>query len=710
MSFLAPAALLGLLGALLPLVIHLLYQKRPRRLRFAAMTLLQRSLERIRRRVRLERYLLLLARMLIIAGLSIAAAEPIWGEPPEAESDASIPESIALVIDASLSTRATYRGESSFRRELAAARDRVRKMRPGDRMTLILAGLETQRLFDKPIADQAQLLARIDELKPSYAYANLSEAITRAAEALSEDAPDEERERRVVLLSDLQQSAFSGPSKLYLPNAKGAVRLELVESLGVGGQMENLAVTQLIESQQPSRDPQSRQFRARVRSYAPKEGSQAKKRALTLWVEGQAVLETQVDVMPQTLVDKSFSHRFFGSGSQAIFVELEDDVLAEDNRRHHLLSVARKVQVLIVDGAPSGLPKADEVYYLERALAVGVSDQPPARVVTVDELGNTDLSLYQVVILAGVPSLGRAESQALVRFVEAGGGLFISASSDVDPANYNERLGALLPLPIQGLRDLEHQTKRRMGFREPQLEHPILRAFRGEGLGGLRSTRTHSYLALRASELPSENVLLRYDNGDPALLLRTHGLGRVALLTTSLDRDLTDLPIRPAFVPLMRRSLLYLGRGLTDTENQASLVGQHRELPWPAGATRMRIHGPRGEPEVFHRPTRSDLLSYGPIEEPGFYRVEAELDAAWKPVAETSFAANIDTRESDLRPIASPDLYRLLGGHSESGALKLTEGGQGLVGLGSASSLATWFLGLMFVAFLTEAWLTARRA
>ena len=191
MSFVQPLLLLGLLGALVPIIIHLIHKRRPRTHRFAAIELVLKSVERVERRWRLRRFLLLAARCLLLAALALAAAGPLLGERSQRTAARSGPERLALVVDASLSMRADYEGRSAFSRAITAARNAVDNMGPEDQVAVVLAE-PRPRVLIAPTADPPRLLAALADLKPSFGSGELGEAVSRASQALAPSkAPDE---------------------------------------------------------------------------------------------------------------------------------------------------------------------------------------------------------------------------------------------------------------------------------------------------------------------------------------------------------------------------------------------------------------------------------------------------------------------------------------------------------------------------------------
>ncbi len=125
--------------------------------------------------------------------------------------------------------------------------------------------------------------------------------------------------------------------------------------------------------------------------------------------------------------------------------------------------------------------------------------------------------------------------------------------------------------------------------------HPLLAAFpaRGEGLA---SARFFQFLLLAPlPEAPGRRIVLRYENGSPALVDAEVGRGRVLLLTTSVDREWTDLPIRPGFLPLVQEAARYLAAAPSGDATATVTVGGKREIVLGADDRRIEVVKPSGE-------------------------------------------------------------------------------------------------------------------
>ena len=107
---------------------------------------------------------------------------------------------------------------------------------------------------------------------------------------------------------------------------------------------------------------------------------------------------------------------------------------------------------------------------------------------------------------------------------------------------------------------------------------------------------------------------MRLADGTPLLLERAMGAGRVLLFTSSLDREWNDLPVQPAFVPLMAGIANHLlgGAGFTSEADLGSTLAV-RALGLSGG----QIFDPRGEAALGLGAGSDDVL----LDQVGFYEV-----------------------------------------------------------------------------------------
>lgn len=704
MTFLQPWMLWGLLGASVPIIIHLIHRRRPRRQPFAAIELLLRSADRVDKRWRLQRILLLAARVLLLALLALAAARPT----PEATGQPAAsagPRRVGIVVDVSASMQARYDERTAFERALRRARSIVNDLGPEDLAVVVTAGTEAALSTPEPTADRRRLREAVDAVEPSAGRGDLGRATTLAVRALDPGEQASDVPVEVAVLSDWAESAVQTPADVSL-QAGGRARVELIDVLEEvdDDARDNGALTSVQVEPSPSGQALALRFLVRTRSFAPTGGDRAP-RALDLVVGEGAVETSLVEIAPGTIADQVVEHAFEEPGVKLAEVRIAPDRLTLDDRFFVVARVRPRVRTLVVDGDPSGVAKEDEVFYFDKAARAGLADHPVPRIVTTDQLAGVDLSAYEVVVLAGLVTLPAAQGQRLSNFVEGGGGLLVAVGPDTDARALSDAL-PVLPRALRGLKMLGDVagSSQPLALAPPDLGHPIFEVFRGEGLGGLESTRTRG-IALLEPGGGTMAVPLRFEDGQPAMVTSEVGRGRVALWASSLDRDLTDFPIRPAFLPWVRRTVLWLGRGLAERDERPTVVGETHPIEVARDAGFVRVRGPRGDERTV--PVTGGIAAFEGTDAPGHYRV---FSADGAPLEAAHFAVNVDAAESDLRPMRLEDAELvLIGGAGSSAnaasslrALALDDGWTQEFGV-------TLLLALMAATFLLESLLTTRR-
>lgn len=196
-AFLQPLALLGLAVAALPAVLHLLTRRVPPTVTFPAVRYLAETERQQSRRLKLRHLLLLLLRTVLLASVVLAAARPVARV---GLGGAHAPTALVLVLDNSLSSGAVVEGRRVMDLLVSRARAILERVDQGDRLWLIEASGLPRAMTP------AEALALLDGLEPSPRRLDLGTAVRAAAGVVaSQPLPG----REVVVLSDLQRSAFS---------------------------------------------------------------------------------------------------------------------------------------------------------------------------------------------------------------------------------------------------------------------------------------------------------------------------------------------------------------------------------------------------------------------------------------------------------------------------------------------------------------------
>jgi aerotolerance regulator-like protein/VWA domain-containing protein len=665
LHFLAPSVLLGLLAAALPWLIHRIGKRRARPVPFAAMELLLRAERQVQARRRLREILLLLLRTLVAAALPLAFARPFAEVRSDLPAAASGTQSAVIVLDDSASLRRLTGagGDAVFQKARASARALALSLSSDSDVALVLASEGTPAPVAELSNDRGRVVAAIDAATCTARKADFGGALRRAAQIL---AASVRAERVTYVVTDLQAAGWEGVAR----PERGAGAPAIVV-LDVGGNWENRAVVALSAEPAPEEGAQGVAVIAEIANFSDKP---ATKLALTLRLDGDDVARGFVDVPAHGRARKRFLSTLRtpagGGTAHDAEVEIDHDLFPLDDRRRARVEVSRGLRVLVVDGDPRTVRTEDETFFLEAALRAGGAGFTLATALP-DELPPTGLEAYAAVFLANVAKPSAELAAALTRYVENGGGVFISVGDRVDTDTWNQRCKALLPQPL-GLKRTaaaapggapEGETvDLRPAERLAPLDrrHPLLAGFPAKD-DGLASARFFQFMLLEpVPDAPGRSVVLRYENGAPALVASDVGRGRVLLLTTTVDREWTDLPIRPGFLPLMQEAARYLAGAPGSDTISALTVGQRREIGVGLEDARVEIVKPGGQslwlqpegraPEAHGRRT----VTFTETDEPGLYHVRASrTDGTVVERPSESFVVDLDPAESD--PARLPD-------------------------------------------------------
>ncbi|MFL5348320.1 MAG: BatA domain-containing protein [Hyalangium sp.] len=660
MIFGNPLMLWGTLGALIPLLVHLFDRRRPRPHPFPPMAFVLRSQKRTASRLKLKRLLLYALRTLILLAIPIALARPELRKDAQAAAVVKGPAATAVVLDASLSMRWSD-GTSLFERGQDEARDALKDLQADEPSTVLVC--TNAPATPPPLGfDRARLRAIIDEAKPTYGTADLSRCMDMAARALEENPTPG---KRLVLVSDMTATAFrleAPPPTVKDPTGK-LVRPEVVLRDVASGReaLPNHALVDLKMEPALQAGPRAFQFTFTVKNYGPQA---VKDLEATVRVGESTLAKGFVDVPANGTAQKTLTVRFPQGGTVEGMVVLAPDSLPEDDRRPFVLPVPKTLKALVVNGSPHATRYRDEAFFVEAALSAPGSPVD-ASVRDTDAGLREDFSTYDLVLLLNVPAPNKEDSERLAAFVKAGGGLFMSMGDRVDPDAYNRQLGALLPRPLRVVRtsvereDPDSDSKAAK-LAQVQLEHPLFSPFTGRAEEGLVGARFYRYMLLEADNpaaAGTSQVLATYEDGAPAVAVARRGKGRVALFTSTVDRDWSDFAIRTSFLPLMQRFAAYLTGSLEEREEQRVRVGETVTLRPEQGQTLAAVRAPDGA-ELPVKAQQDGTVVAGPLVEPGLHAV---LGADGKPLQALDFPVTLDPAESDLTRVPSDTLTAYFG-------------------------------------------------
>jgi hypothetical protein len=619
-SLLTPAFLFGLSALAIPVLLHLVHREKRQTLEFPSLMFLRRIPHRTVRRQRLRHLWLLALRCLGLALLTLGFAQPLLQTPAAAAGSQQGARGVVLLVDRSWSMA----GTGLWPRAVAAARDELLDLAPGDRAALVVFDEQAEAL--SALSDEPRSLAALlADVAPGDRATRFAPALKLAARLLSEVGTPR---REVVLISDFPGRAAEGLDDVALPPGTA------VRWVDVGGQpagnrgVSDVALQRVYES--------GRELvvaSARVVSL----GAPGPAR-VSLELGGRELQQRETQLPEEGVQTLLFDPVPLPAGEQRGSVRLEPDALAPDDVFRFVLSPGQELGVLVVEEAGE---RTSHSLFLRRALAIGDRPRFRARLVRRPGLVPGDLDGISVVVLNDTAWPSGAAGDRLRHFVEAGGGLIAALGARSGPDDWRGAPEGLLPGALASSPvDRGGDFGGTLAFID--YDHPVFSLFRAPRSGEFSSTRFMRYRALAVGE--GRGVLARFDDGRAALVERELGQGRALLWTSSLDTLWNDLPLKPVFLPLLHRMLIRASDYAERPPQQRA--GEVLELPPLAAGASWVGESPRG--------TRLRLEPgerYLELKEAGFYELRPSGEAGGEPRA---VAVNVEPTEAD-RSRADPE-------------------------------------------------------
>lgn len=556
MGILAPLFLASLAALSLPLIFHLVRRTPRGKQEFSSLMFLSPTPPRLTRRSRLDHVLLLLMRLGALALLGLAFARPFLRE-AALLTESDLPRRrVALLIDASASMQ---RGDL-WQQAIKAAERELDELAQYDEVALFAYTDRVQTLANFPddgaVSHEAMIGAARQQLRglqPTWTTSNLGLALTTVASELAAtgDAQQSLAEPQIVVISDFQRgtkidalSAYEWPEKVRVVTRPVTVK-----------QTTN-ARAQLLVSQDDADDAE---LRVRVANAADSAGDQF----FVRWAsEGKTSTDGETAVYVPPGESRVVRLPRPESNLQADRIVLRGDDHDYDNTFYVVPPRKQEITLLY-----AGDDKADDPEGLRYYLQLATSGDPLRQVTIVEPGDETKPSPDTTQLIAVSRPLTEATASEYRAYVEQGGTLLFVAA--------NRESATSMPLLVEDVEMLPATPPREGDFAllgEIDFTHPLFVPFANPRYNDFTRIHFWQHHPVRLKDAAMTRVLARFDNGDPALLERSLGKGRVLAMTSSWSPEGSQLAVSSKFVPFIG-SLLDLACGST-RRMQGVLVGE----------------------------------------------------------------------------------------------------------------------------------------
>lgn len=530
MSFLFPLYFLGIAAIAVPILLHLRRRPPKDHIPFSSLMFLEKTPERLTRRTKLERWLLLALRCLAIMLLAFAFCRPFFSSfqlPSERDSIART----VIVVDQS----ASMQRDGLWDKVKKAALDAVESVETPSEIALLSfdGSSEVRSSFvatrDLSVSARKKMIESELGESPSWRKTNLGDALTKAAELLiSADANGTASRKEIILISDFQE----GSDRNAL-NESAWPEDVFVEPVSVLPDSNgNLSLT-LAASPPRSNVDEEEVYRVRISNSIDSDSADVS----LLWSGfPQTTLSTLIAPGTSRIVSTPPRPQEALEG----ILEITGDATSFDNRVYVSPVQARPLRVAFIreQGVEEGA--GSPLFYLRRALQATPALEPVITAFSTTE--GVELTEFDAAIV--VDAFSASTATALQTFAKSGGLVIATPSSETESIS----IATLADAPDWELSEAPVSDYALLS--DIDFDHPVLKPFAIAKIRDFTKVRfwKHRSLTFDSNE---PTVLARFDKTAPAIVEHSLGEGALYVFLSGWNPKDSQLALSSKFVPLL---------------------------------------------------------------------------------------------------------------------------------------------------------------
>ncbi len=412
MQFLYPSFLYALLALAIPIIIHLFYFRRFKKVYFTNVRFLKEVKEETSARRKIRNLLVLLMRMLAIAALVLAFAQPFLPQDVEVKKGE---KNVSLFIDNSFSMSSLSEDVPLLEKAKTRAREIVEAYAVEDRFQILTNDFEGrhQRLVSKEDA-----LALIDEIKITPSVKELSKVLHRQKQALN--TGDAENHSSYII-SDFQKNISDIESYQDTTVEVNLLPLQSVQERNVGIDTAFFdAPVQTMNSTNP--------LVVRIRNHSDEIADNIR---LSLKMDGQDKPIRTLSVPAKGVITDTVNITILRTGWHEAELAITDYPVQFDDKYYFSFNVAQEIKVLVIN-------EGNNNKFLNAAFN-GISYFK----VTNQNSRNLEYSKfpdYQLIISNELASVSSGLASELNQYVTNGGNLLVFPSANANINSYKSFL------------------------------------------------------------------------------------------------------------------------------------------------------------------------------------------------------------------------------------------------------------------------------
>jgi hypothetical protein len=523
-NFLYPFFLLAGLALAIPVIIHLFNFKKYKKVFFPDIRFLQELKEQTNKRSKLKHLLVLASRMLAIAALVFAFAQPYLG------NDSSVKKgkkATSVFVDNSYSMGVQKNAVPLLELAKSKAKEIINAANNADQFQILSQEFSPA---ENKLLNKEEALANINNLGLSNQSRDIAAVLQKQnSTLLTSDA----NTKQIIYVSDFQKNNCALPI-----NNTNETRTFLLPIQNTTP--SNVSIDSAYFAEPSISMNQANNLFVRIKNY---DKDKSINTTLNINVNGQIKNVINVSLKPDENKLQQVPYSATQSGWQKIQMYITDYPVSFDDTFYMAGNVNANYSVLIANDGVNNP-------YLNAVFKTGNSFRTSN--VSFAALATQDLNAYSLVILNSTNTLNLSCANALSEYVNKGGSVLIFPGNSINTQELNANLN------IIGCGNFVNFQNTPLQVSTINKEHELIKDVFEKIPDNIELPKAMKYYTILSGTFSTEQKILGFSNGDAFLNCYRKGAGKIYMCASAADVNSSNFATSYWFLPMLYK-MAYIG-------------------------------------------------------------------------------------------------------------------------------------------------------
>ncbi|MBS1647707.1 MAG: BatA domain-containing protein [Bacteroidetes bacterium] len=517
MSFLYPSFLFAFGALAIPIIIHLFNFRRYKKIYFTNVRFLKEIQQESKSKSTLKRLLILATRLLALACLILAFAQPYIPNKHQVKKGIRY---VSIYVDNSFSMQAANKNGFLLDDAKRKAIDLVQSLSASDKVQLISNDFYTS---GQGFISKEQALDEIDKIKTAPASKTIQEVYLRA-----QSAPDFKADKvSSFFISDFQKRNIQD----FKPDSLSEINMILLEK----APQQNVWIDSCFVENPYFQEKATQTLHVKIKNFSEKEIENG---SLKLFLNNQQIAPVHFKVAAQAYTEALLSFTCKDTGIQQGKVLIEDFPITFDDTLYFSFRVNKQIPVLSISQKENKTAQYLHSLFSKDSLFAYQSQ-------TDQDIDFSYFNKSNLIVLNDLTTISSGLSQEIKKYILSGGSALVFPSGSGDIASYNAFFNSLQAASFTGMDTTKLKTESK------NLPKTFYESVFEKIPENMDMPLVFKHYISTANTRSEEEALLKLINGQSFLSLYKRGKGKLYVCTAPLDDKSSSFAKHALFIPTL---------------------------------------------------------------------------------------------------------------------------------------------------------------